>query len=332
MEDRKTSYAKQRHNDVLTKYGSLEEYNELHQEIAIPYEIVILPDVPNGYIDYHRELSTLIENGCKSGTYFVIIAQEDCLGNPEISSLINLSHAQQLDCSSDNNCGNGDLVSKSNISNYKELTNAAFNYLNSGCVIKQRNYEDVQLLKEKCDFLSKEMADVKEMNIHHEQTINELTQDKENLLEVKRQLENLLKQKEQEIARLKRDISDLQETESRLRSEKSSLEHAQSKLTAELASAKSEVMKFEDERREEELLRAERAETERKKDQRVTVYFHYYCGDYSGSETWFDNSLDMEKEEYYSLLQAGPEYLANYVKNTFDKRHFDYVRDVSMRI
>lgn len=72
------------------------------------------------------------------------------------------------------------------------------------------------------------------------------------------------------------------------------------------------------------------AEIEEEQKGRVTVYFHYYCGD-NTHETYFDNKIEMKEEEYYALLKAGPAYHESYVRRMFGRENWDYIRDVTMR-
>lgn len=62
---------------VMGKYGDIARYNEKHQEIVMPYEVVVLNDYPAHYENLTAELQPLFENGAKGGIYFIVMHNSD---------------------------------------------------------------------------------------------------------------------------------------------------------------------------------------------------------------------------------------------------------------
>lgn len=62
---------------VMGKYGDIARYNEKHQEIVMPYEVVVLNDYPARYENLTAELQPLFENGAKGGIYFIVMHNAD---------------------------------------------------------------------------------------------------------------------------------------------------------------------------------------------------------------------------------------------------------------
>lgn len=62
---------------VMGKYGDIARYNEKHQEIVMPYEVVVLNDYPARYENVTAELQPLFENGAKGGIYFIVMHNSD---------------------------------------------------------------------------------------------------------------------------------------------------------------------------------------------------------------------------------------------------------------
>ena len=66
-----------RMQETMSKYGDVARYNETHQEIAIPYEVVVLNDYPSRFENLTQEIQPLFENGAKGGIYFVVMHYTD---------------------------------------------------------------------------------------------------------------------------------------------------------------------------------------------------------------------------------------------------------------
>lgn len=83
---------------VMKKYGDLAAYNNRHQEIAIPYEIVVLADYPNQYDSYIEKLMPLFENGPRCGIYFILLNNKEySLRDKEQKHLLHCTNYQRLD-------------------------------------------------------------------------------------------------------------------------------------------------------------------------------------------------------------------------------------------
>lgn len=83
---------------VMKKYGNLAAYNNRHQEIAVPYEIVVLADYPNHYDSYIDELMPLFINGPRCGIYFILLNNKEySLRDKEQKHLLHCQNYQRLD-------------------------------------------------------------------------------------------------------------------------------------------------------------------------------------------------------------------------------------------
>lgn len=82
---------------VMKKYGDLVTYNNLHHEIAVPYEVVVLADYPNHYDTYIDELMPLFQNGPRCGIYFILLHnRETSLRDKEQKHLLDCRNYQEL--------------------------------------------------------------------------------------------------------------------------------------------------------------------------------------------------------------------------------------------
>lgn len=62
---------------VMKKYGNLASYNDVHKEISMPYEVVVLNRYPNMYDQHMDMLLPLFENGARCGIYFIVMNNID---------------------------------------------------------------------------------------------------------------------------------------------------------------------------------------------------------------------------------------------------------------
>ena len=76
---------------VMGKQGDLVQYNELHGEIAVPYEVVILNDYPQNFKSLTAELMPLVENGAKCGLFFILMYHVDAAPLPDDTADISQS-------------------------------------------------------------------------------------------------------------------------------------------------------------------------------------------------------------------------------------------------
>lgn len=83
---------------VMKKYGDLAVYNNRNQEIAMPYEIVVLAGYPTNYDSYIDELLPLFENGPRCGIYFIVLNDTaGSLRDKEQRHLLQCGNWQEID-------------------------------------------------------------------------------------------------------------------------------------------------------------------------------------------------------------------------------------------
>lgn len=120
---------------VMKKYGDLVAYNNRHQVIALPYEIVILNCYPYNFDSYITELMPLFENGPKCGIYFIVLNNTDySLRNQEEHHLLDADNYQMIDLQGqrDKNA----IIRYTPFSEIPLIANECFNYLNEECTKK----------------------------------------------------------------------------------------------------------------------------------------------------------------------------------------------------
>ena len=72
--------------EVAKKYGDYPKYCELHKEIPLPYEFIVLLD--DHYANkYHQRLNTIVQTGHKYGVYVILFKNSDSFVLPEKSIL-----------------------------------------------------------------------------------------------------------------------------------------------------------------------------------------------------------------------------------------------------
>lgn len=114
---------------VMKKYGDLTAFNNCHQEIAIPYEIVVLADYPNLYDSYIDELMPLFQNGPRCGIYFILLNNKEySLRDKEQKHLLHCQNYQQLKNIDNNQFGKG-IVGFTPFVSKPLLLNVCFDYI-----------------------------------------------------------------------------------------------------------------------------------------------------------------------------------------------------------
>ena len=81
---------------VMKQYGNLASYNNSHQEIALPYEVVVLNNYPSKYDGCLDLIAPLFENGARCGIYFIVMNNTDCsLRDKDAKSILDVTHNYQ---------------------------------------------------------------------------------------------------------------------------------------------------------------------------------------------------------------------------------------------
>ena len=122
---------------VMKKYGDLVAYNSRNNEIALPYEIVILNCYPYNMDSYMTELMPLFENGPKCGIYFIVLNNTDySLRNKEDQQLLDIPNYQTIELPSERN--KDAIIRYTPFSEIPLIATECFNYLNSECAKKPK--------------------------------------------------------------------------------------------------------------------------------------------------------------------------------------------------
>lgn len=122
---------------VMKKYGDLVAYNSRNNEIALPYEIVILNCYPYNMDSYMTELMPLFENGPKCGIYFIVLNNTDySLRNKEDQQLLDIPNYQTIELPSQRN--KDAIIRYTPFSEIPLIATECFNYLNSECAKKPK--------------------------------------------------------------------------------------------------------------------------------------------------------------------------------------------------
>lgn len=114
---------------VMKRYGNLAAYNNRSQEIAMPYEIVVLCGYPRGYDNFIDQLMPLFENGARCGIYFVVLRDKDAEPrNREQRHLLDIENYHRIPVlyTEDNR---GDLIRFTPLTKNPLLLNVCFDYL-----------------------------------------------------------------------------------------------------------------------------------------------------------------------------------------------------------
>lgn len=115
---------------VMKKYGNLSLYNNCHQEIAMPYELVILADYPNHYENYMDRLLPLFENGYKYGVYFLVLHNKKFkFRDAEQKHLLDIRNYQVLNLLNQESNSKG-MISFTPFHSNPRLQAVCFEYLN----------------------------------------------------------------------------------------------------------------------------------------------------------------------------------------------------------
>lgn len=122
---------------VMKKYGDLVAYNSRNNEIALPYEIVILNCYPYNMDSYMTEMMPLFENGPKCGIYFIVLNNTDySLRNKEDQQLLDIPNYQTIELPSERN--KDAIIRYTPFSEIPLIATECFNYLNSECAKKPK--------------------------------------------------------------------------------------------------------------------------------------------------------------------------------------------------
>lgn len=115
---------------VMKKYGNLAAYNNRNQEIAMPYEIVVLCGYPRGYDALIDQLMPLFENGSRCGIFFIVLNDNDYeLRDENQRHLLDVKNYQQIYINEGNDNERGALVRYTPINKNPLLLNVCFDYL-----------------------------------------------------------------------------------------------------------------------------------------------------------------------------------------------------------
>lgn len=132
---------------TITKYGDLISYNNKHEYIAMPYELVLLNCYPYNYDAYIEELMPLFENGNKYGVYFIVMNNQDySLRREDQKHLLNIPNYQTIVPSNTTKSPQG-LVSLTPICQNHQLLKVCFKYINKGEKIEPRSKQNAQSIQ-----------------------------------------------------------------------------------------------------------------------------------------------------------------------------------------
>ena len=307
---------KQRLNDFISEYGSLETYNKNNGKIAEPYELVLLPDFPDYYKNYYGELELLLQYGSKAGIYFIgIKKQQDSKSSIAFSQYCNVFNQNDF-INHSHIESNGLATAIIPLLQINGFAPKAFEYLNKECKDIEKEVYDGNEMYKQVVFLSKEMVELKDSKVRlieeKEEQQKEIEKLRGDINSLNIKLANVISGYENKLTRVtsdyKNQISKLTEEKNTLTNtfidEKNKLADENKRLFDKLNDAKEQMAKD---------------------NEMVRIYLDYYC---NGRRECRERTI--RNDEYNSLLRASQEYLQNYVSKFYPSPREMDITDVSI--